>query len=183
MTITLRSTKGSPLTIAEADGNITDLDTRLTALEEGGAGGVGIASISVVGTQLTVTLTDGTTQGPFTLPKAQLVPATVNNAPALNQDGSWSPSALTANQYIRFSTPMVVAIPNAITIPAGTEYHIRAGGGGLTIPATLVKLNVPSGFLPEADATNATLTLKYIGTDGDGDHVWDVFGHLKVDAA
>ncbi len=62
MTITLRTTKGSSLTIAELDANFIDLDGRVTALETiGGVDGVGVADITQDGSQITFTMTDATT--------------------------------------------------------------------------------------------------------------------------
>jgi len=61
MAIVLRATKGSALTIAELDGNFTDLDGRVTTLEGTvGLDGVGIADITQDGSQLTFTMTDAT---------------------------------------------------------------------------------------------------------------------------
>lgn len=51
MAITLRSVKGAPLTTEELDGNFTDLDTRVSDIEENGAGG-GIAFTTGTGIAL-----------------------------------------------------------------------------------------------------------------------------------
>lgn len=74
--------KGSDLTAAEVDNNFYDKETRITAVEAAGVG-VGIDSITVSGDQMTVTLTDASTQGPFTLPTV-----------AWNPVGAWQPSTL-----------------------------------------------------------------------------------------
>lgn len=73
--LTLRSVKGAPLTPTEVDDNFSDIKRFIEALEdEGGFTGRGIDSIDVTGDQLSVTLTDATVLGPFTLPKALFNP-------------------------------------------------------------------------------------------------------------
>jgi hypothetical protein len=59
---------GRNLYPGEVDGNFWDLLSRIIDLETDPAAGVGIDSITVSGSQMTVHLTDATTQGPFTLP-------------------------------------------------------------------------------------------------------------------
>ena len=68
MPIVYRSVKGSPLTSAEGDGNIQYLYDLIVALEDSPPSAVGISSITQSGDQITVHLTDSSTQGPFTLP-------------------------------------------------------------------------------------------------------------------
>ena len=60
--------KGSNLEAAEVDENFWSLAEAIIALQNDPALPVGIASITVSGTQMTITLTDGTVMGPFTLP-------------------------------------------------------------------------------------------------------------------
>lgn len=74
--------KGADLTPAEVDNNFYDKETRITAIEAAGVA-VGIASITVSGNQMTVTMTDASVQGPFTLPTV-----------AWNPVGTWLPSTL-----------------------------------------------------------------------------------------
>ena len=62
MTITLRNTKGSALTHSELDGNFTDLDGRVTTLENApGSTNTYLASGSVAGNTMTLTLSDAST--------------------------------------------------------------------------------------------------------------------------
>jgi hypothetical protein len=100
MPLVLRAVKGSNLTPAEADGNFTYLDGRIVTLE-GLPLGVGIASISVIGNQMTITLTDSSIQGPFTIPTAEL-----------NNRGEW-----------QASTPYAV---NDIVTYNGSVYRVAA---------------------------------------------------------
>jgi carbohydrate binding protein with CBM5/12 domain len=91
MPLVLRAVKGSNLTPAEADGNFTYLDGRIVTLE-GLPLGVGIDHIEVLGNQMTIFLTDSSTQGPFTLLTAQL-----------NFRGEWQAStAYSTNDIISF---------------------------------------------------------------------------------
>lgn len=68
MALTFRDVKGAPLTSAEVDENFRTLQDAIDAFVS--ADGVGIASITVIGNQMTVHMTDATTQGPFPLPVA-----------------------------------------------------------------------------------------------------------------
>jgi hypothetical protein len=74
---------GVPHTAAEADGIIYELATRVQELESSPPEAVSIDSFTVDGTQLTVHLTDGSSQGPFTLPSA-----------TWRDTGAWQPSTL-----------------------------------------------------------------------------------------
>lgn len=60
--------KGANLQPTEVDNNFWALAEAIVDLQSNPAQPVGIASISVSGTQMTITLTDGSTMGPFTLP-------------------------------------------------------------------------------------------------------------------
>jgi hypothetical protein len=60
--------KGSNLTPVEVDENFWNMDQRVVALEETPPTAISIASIAVTGRQMTVTLTDSTELGPFTIP-------------------------------------------------------------------------------------------------------------------
>lgn len=75
--------KGSALTVDEFDDNFYELYTRILALETSPPTAVGISNITVTGSQLLISMTDGVTSyGPFTLPIASFrfrgdyVPAT-----------------------------------------------------------------------------------------------------------
>ena len=74
MTITLRSVKGSNLSVAELDGNFTDLDGRVVDLEINPPTAVGISNIAVSGSQVIFYLSNGVSFGPFALPIATFVP-------------------------------------------------------------------------------------------------------------
>jgi hypothetical protein len=60
--------KGANLTASEVDSNFWSLAQAIVELTNDPVTPVGIASISVAGTQMTITLHDGTVLGPYTLP-------------------------------------------------------------------------------------------------------------------
>lgn len=62
--------KGSNLSPTEVDLNFWDLLQRIIAMETDPPEAVSIDTIEVVGNQMTITMTDATTRGPFTLPTA-----------------------------------------------------------------------------------------------------------------
>jgi hypothetical protein len=62
---------GANLTAAEVDGNFWDLHERVDALETTPPVPNNIADISASGSQLTITMDDATTFGPFTIPTAR----------------------------------------------------------------------------------------------------------------
>lgn len=63
--------KGARLTSLEADGNVYDLDSRVQNLELNPPAAVSVDHFSISGNALTIFLTNGASQGPFTLPSAQ----------------------------------------------------------------------------------------------------------------
>jgi hypothetical protein len=78
MTITYRTTdgtkwgagKGSDLTASEVDLNFWDHEQRIQTIETNPVLPVEIADITLVGDQLTITMSDASTFGPFTVPAA-----------------------------------------------------------------------------------------------------------------
>jgi hypothetical protein len=62
--------KGTNLTPAEVDGNFYGLKQRIEELKENPPSAVSIASISMSGNQITISLTNGETEGPFNVPVA-----------------------------------------------------------------------------------------------------------------
>lgn len=92
--LTLRSVKGSPLTPTEVDDNFTSIKDFCEWMESnGGFTGRGIDSIDVDGDEMTITLTDATEMGPFTLPKAFFNPL-----------GNWATATAYAVQDVVVST-------------------------------------------------------------------------------
>lgn len=64
--------KGSQLTNPEIDGNFYDLATRLIAVETNGVLPAEISNFTLVGTQLTIYLSNGQIFGPYTIPLATM---------------------------------------------------------------------------------------------------------------
>lgn len=68
MAIILRLVKGAPLTIEEMDGNFTDLDGRVSAVEDSDSGGSRqIDFIEQIANSIVIHYTDTTEDGPFNL--------------------------------------------------------------------------------------------------------------------
>lgn len=61
---------GAPLSASQIDLNFWQLHERVLALETDPPTAVGISNIQVIGSQLTITLSDATSFGPYTLPTA-----------------------------------------------------------------------------------------------------------------
>ena len=76
------------LTAGQVDGNFWELYTRLKSIEDNPPEAVSIMGFTVIGSQLQVNMTDGTTQGPFTLPVAtfRMMGNWVNDMPLLPLD-------------------------------------------------------------------------------------------------
>lgn len=105
------------------------------ALPGGGGGdGVGIDHITQSGSQLTVHLTDGSTQGPFTLPAgpqgAQGPIGAAGAAGAAGADG-----ASVTNATINASGHLILTLSNGDTIDAGLAQGSGGGGGGSGLPS------------------------------------------------
>ena len=60
--------KGANLQAAEVDNNFWSVATEILNLQTNPAVPVGIQSITISGTQMTITLTDGSVMGPYTIP-------------------------------------------------------------------------------------------------------------------
>jgi hypothetical protein len=71
MTIVYRAVKGSNLTPDEVDENFRDHEDRIANIEDNPPQAISIDSFSVVGNQLTITMSDASIQGPFTIPTAR----------------------------------------------------------------------------------------------------------------
>ncbi len=91
--LTRRRDLSGPLSSDQFDANIDNLDDRVTDLEDNPPTAVSIDSINTVEDQMTITLTDLSTQGPFTLPTARwndrgtwaaLTPYAVNDTFGIN---------------------------------------------------------------------------------------------------
>jgi len=181
MTITYRTAgpwgagKGANLTPAEVDANFHDLKQAIDTLATNPATPVQIANITVSGSQMTVVMSDGSTFGPFTLPRAISTPPTVETI----SGATYTLAAADANKYKRVTAACTVTVPPAssVNFPFGTEIHLRqAGAGAITLAAgTGVTLNGVDGFDLATEKHGATITLKKVDAD-----TWDVFGLLKA---
>lgn len=99
MAITYRTTgpwgagKGSNLTPTEVDTNFKTLKDEIDALTGSPPTAVGISNIEVIGTQMKIFLSDGTSYGPYTLPYVMF-----------HSRGDWAPDTL-------YSTLDLITVP------------------------------------------------------------------------
>jgi len=145
--------QGSNLTNVQVDDNFWFLYELIVALQEEGSGGDGgIASFSVVGASLFVTLTSGAVLGPYPLPVAQW-----------NPRGAWAPTTAYAIQDVvsNGGALYLVIFPHT----SGATFNANANdGAGHNFYALL--LAEPSAILPAGGAALAVLA-KHSATDFD----------------
>jgi len=176
MAIVLRSVKGSPLTSDEADGNITDLDGRVTFVEDNPVQPTSIANITVSGSQMTVILTDATELGPYTIPRVPFQPSRVETLSGT----SYTLVLDDDNAYKRCTnnSAVTVYIPSYAdeAFPVDAEVTFRqCGSGKVTVMSggTSVVINGVTGFDNSTAVQGAVMTIKNVAED-----VWDLFGLL-----
>lgn len=178
MAIVLRSVKGSNLTPAEVDGNFTDLDGRVTAIEENPVEPNEISNIFAVGTQMHVVMEDAT-EHVLTMPQANFRPS-VTDTVEFATDGTYTPTLADTNGYLRCLEGGTIMIPSNAEVPfvVDAEITFRHAGSGPVVfdTPTDVVLNGIVGFLNETAFQGATVTIKKVATDE-----WDIMGLLAED--
>lgn len=142
--------KGAPISAAEHDANIRNLDDRVTVIETDPPSAVSVASITVSGSAMTVTLTDDTVLGPFTLP--------VVTHPLR---GAWAPATAYA-QYDWFYANGVTYEVLLDHTSAATFDPAANDGSGHDYYA--VVMTAPGSSLPPGGAAGQVLA-KVDGTD------------------
>lgn len=175
MTIVLRADKGSALTIAEHDGNLTDLNDRLIAVETA-EGAQPVIDSDVTGNVWSLTINGNTYI--HTIPSAQYAPP-----PVIGESGiTRILAAADAQTYIRCSNASGCAITinlNATTpIAVGAEVRIYAATEGEVSVAGAtggVTINPPVGCTLVLAGLGATVTLKKVGPDE-----WDAAGQFAA---
>lgn len=135
MTITLRQNKGSPLTIAELDGNFTDLDGRLEVVEAGQTSVKSIDEIVQVGNSLVVQYNDTSTDGPFTFEVL------------INYRGDWAASTTYAVNDLVRANGVIYLVVTAHT--SDTTFDAGANNGSASdyyVPfLSMPELSIPVG--------------------------------------
>lgn len=184
MTITLRLEKGSPLTIAEADGNMTELNARTAALEASGLPSrLTIESASFLGTQLSFNLSDDTKTPPVTVPRNRIHNTPVPTNPFFLTQNSFTLTEINVNRYMHFtfSGDTDVFIRNSTeypNIPIDSEFTFFNPNGRMALNFMGgVTFNVPTGcstLVPQG----GTIGLKKVGEND-----WDVYGPLLPDGS
>lgn len=167
---------GRRLTSIEADENIWEIMQALAGISEGSGsgGGSGIANVTLIGSQMVVTTTDGTEYA-FTLsiPSVPRVGIVTLTTYTLNLDD--------AGRYLRCenASGCTITIPTdaSVDIPVNTEYHFRrAAAGSVSFsPAVGVTLNGVTGYTSSIGAVGGVVTIKKIDDDE-----WDLFGLLTA---
>lgn len=156
MPLVYRSVKGSPLTSAEGDGNIHNLDDRITAVESTPPEAISIEDVIASGDQLTFLMTDSTTRGPVTV--------AVNS---LNPRGDWLPDT-------------AYAVRDFFLAPDGQSYvTLFAHTSGLTFDASAndglghdyysLLFAVPTNRIPVGGGAGNILAKN---SDADFDLIW-----------
>lgn len=167
MTITTRTAKGSALTIAELDGNFTDLNGRVAALEAAVDEPPPMEIDSdVTGNQWTLTINGN--DYVMTIPQASYAPP----ATATQSGATLLLSALQANKYTRCTNAsgcvISINLDADTPIPVDSEMHFRdAGDGRISLSAADgVTINPP---FEDATLTTTrkgdTITLKKVDTN------------------
>lgn len=181
MAIVLRSVKGSNLDADEVDGNFTDLDGRVTAIEDNPPEPVNISNITVVGTQMTIYLEDATVFGPFTLPQAAFRPSVVTTIDG-DTSGVYDPVLANRNAYMRYlgDTDLTVMLPGDDDVAFAVDEELtfrQAGAGTISFDAaTGITINGMAGFLNQTAGEGSTVTAKKVAANE-----WDLVGRLAED--
>lgn len=173
MPLTLRATKGAPLTTTELDENFNYLKGLIDGLGAGSAG-VGVASIGQVGSQITFTMTDGSATT-LTLPRALQGAAPVQNLTVTTH----TPALSDERNYIRVAhaSGCAVTVPNDATVnfDVNSEIHyVQSGTGQLTFTATLpAVINPVAGYQHKTAGQGSVIMLKKVAANQ-----WDIIGAL-----
>lgn len=133
--------KGGNLTAAEVDTNFHTLAQQIAALGTGAAPAE-IASISLVGTQLTFTLDDGRTFGPFTVPRA-----------AFRFREAWAPATdYAGNDVVTVAGSGLYLVRVAHTSAAAFDPALTAGG----VPVYQLMFREPRAVVANVSAATWT---------------------------
>lgn len=175
VSLTLRSVKGSALTIVELDGNFEALKAWIDAFEASPTPPNGIANIVQEGTQLTIFLDDATELGPFTLPSATAITPVVTKSAT-----EFTLATSDRSTYMRCTSAsgcnVIIPLNDDDDIPIHSEFHFRRGpeAGQISVEAAPgVTLNGIEGFANASGAAGSVMTLKKVDEDE-----WDLFGLL-----
>jgi hypothetical protein len=174
MPLTFRDEKGSALTADEVDANFRQLVEDIAAAAAAIGTPAEISNITVTGSQMTIHLSNGSTFGPYTLPRSPFRPTVTQTVSA----ASHSPTIDDANGYIRCTNVggCVVTIPadtETDDIPVDTEISYRqcaAAAVQFEAPTDVI-LNGLSGFDLATPLEGAVVTIKKVGANE-----WDLLG-------
>jgi len=167
--------KGGDLTPAEVDQNFFNISEAIDALGTGPQPAE-IDTIAVSGSQMTITLSDATVFGPYTLPtssfRADVVVVTGATYTA-NSSYSWG--------YHRCTDAggCTVTVPDDASdeFPVGSEIAFaQIGAAAVDFTAsTVVTINVPAGYQAQTSHVGAVARLRKVAADE-----WDLYGDLAA---
>jgi hypothetical protein len=135
---------GAPLSSPQVDGNFYDITTRVQFLELNAPTPVQITSFSAVGDQLYIHMSDGTVQGPLTLPTKRWF-----------FRGAWLPNtAYAVDDAINGPDGVVYLVAMAHTSASTFDAGANDGHGNKYY---LVLLSIPGTNIPSGGGTGYTL--------------------------
>lgn len=128
------SGKGAPLSRAEHDGNVRDLDQRIYALETNPPEPNEIEEVQVTGSQMTFVMQDASTFGPFTLPTARWV-----------WRGDWAASTVySVNDFVTDSDRNMYLVLKTHTSETTFDPSLQVDGGSAY--ELIMEIGNPAGW-------------------------------------
>lgn len=168
--------KGGPLTSEEIDSNFYMLAQQIAGLEENPPEAVGIVSFEVNGATFYVHMSDGSTLGPYTLPKQTVAPPT----PVTVADAALTLATGHLGAFLMVTNPAGCAFtfpPNAtvpIAIGSEIQFSQEDGAGAMSwIEASGVTIKKRADRQAATDTPGAVVRAKKIAVD-----TWRIYGDL-----
>jgi hypothetical protein len=165
---------GANLTPAQVDENFYTLQQAVDAVTSG-TDGVSVTNVTLVGSQLTFYLSDGSTLGPYTITTPTVPPLQTITGSAVTL------SSTHLSKYNRCTNTggCTITVGPDDGLAVGTESHWRQGPDCPALSFiegdTGVVINGVVGYSLGTDTEGAVVTLKKVGTNE-----YDLFGHLAT---
>lgn len=148
------SGKGAPLSRAEHDGNVRNLDQRIVALETNPPEPNEIEEVQVTGSQMTFVMQDASTFGPFTLPTSRWV-----------WRGDWAASTVYAvNDFLTDTDRNMYLVLRTHTSEATFDPNLQVSGGSAY--ELIMEIGNPAGWAWQGTwASNTAYTVNNLVAD------------------